>query len=396
MGITNFCKLLEPLQEYPSEPGSFDSILYDIQSLLHAAIQFSQSNNQEQLLRDIPHHVWHSFYKDLLEILPYAKSSVTLIVSFDGDGVPMKWPTQQQRRTKTHTDTSTDIKSICKMVLFGNNIISLAVQNYFREKLKKHLNTSPFDKISHVYLSGCNVPGEGEHKIFHMAEKLSLRQPIVISIDQDVFILALLRMQYYETLQIYRYKRFYPISDIYQKWFFPVRLEVCSFLFGNDFIPSLISITPTNASTIYRFLNTEEEDEQHPVVVLAHFIQKMKPHLRYKQVTHIDTLLVDCFWVTFFWLKDYYTKSHFPQKYITNPVYRLFDRNQLLTALSEPDMDCYERALQTYHDLQAESTTPQQARYAVFQDDQILHRLKSYWVSPSDAKCIALHATTAH
>lgn len=393
MGITHFCKLLEHLQDYPSQPAFFDSVLYDIQSELHAAIHHSTFTTETQLLHDIPGIVWKNFYRDLLTLLPFASDPVTLIVSFDGEGVPMKWPTQEARRSKcSQPDPKLDIKSVCRMVLFGNNVIAIAVQKHLLKQFKVVLKEPPFDaKISSVYISGCNVPGEGEHKIFHMAEKLALRHPIVASIDQDVFVLALLRMQRYNTLQIYRYNRFYPVIDIYRRYFCATSLEVCSFLFGNDFIPPLVSISPTNANTIYRFL--EHEGEQHPVPILANFIRNMTPHLRYQPVTHVDTLLVECFWITFFWLRDYYTTWDFPQKYINNLVYRHFDRNQLLTALSEPDMACYERALDTYNTLNDTCTTPQQARYAVFKNDRILDQLKSYWVSPSDEKCIVLRVS---
>lgn len=385
MGITNFCKLLQPLQKPLETPQHFDSILFDVQPYIHVAISVAIETDETLLFQELCQVSWAKLKQHLNDILPHATCPITLILSFDGEGVPMKWPTQRERRLKKD-NVHLPIKSKYRMALFGVNTIAQQIQNYFVKQLKRF----PFPHVNHVYMSGCNVPGEGEHKIFHMAEALACRHPIVASVDQDVFILALLRLTRYDTIQIFRYNRYYPITFIYQTFIPLIPLETCSFLFGNDFIPPLITITPFNVPPIHQCLDLEDK---HPVDIMAHFIQKMAPHLRYQPVTHTDSLLVECFWITFLWLKDYYTLNHFPQKYINNPIYKCFDRNQLLTALSAPDMESFERACLAYQKLDSHSITSQQAQYAVFENDNVLHQLTSYWVEPNDQAVVALHMT---
>ena len=394
MGITNFCKLInplhEPLPEPPDHPNHFDSILFDVQPLMHMGISACLESDEPKVFREVCQLAWYRLKQRLLEFLPLTSStSIPLVLSFDGEGVPMKWPTQRARRA--HKDM--DAKTKYRMALFGVNRISLQVQAYVLQQLRRF--SFPRVQQLHVYVSGCNVPGEGEHKMFHVAEALgTCRHPLVVSDDQDVFVLALMRLSRYETIQIYRYGRYYPVTRLYREWLpYPMdHLEVGSFLFGNDFIPPLIGITPINGPTIHQSLMLEDG---HPVCLLAGFIDAMGSAIRFQRVTHLDTLLVESFWITYFWLRDYYTQTTFPQKYLENPIYDAFDRNQLLTALSDVDVSraCFDRARRAYDQVTREPVTAQQATYAVFVHDDVLSQLSSYWVPPTDAACVVLHLT---
>ncbi|GFY01363.1 XRN_N domain-containing protein [Trichonephila clavipes] len=420
MGITNFCmlinKLHEPNQEPPSVPEHFDSILYDVQSLLHVALNTALETDEPKLFREMCHVVWCKLVHNLNEFLSHASvERLTLILSFDGEGVPMKWPTQRERRTKKEGEQrNVSLQGISKYrsVLFGTNIIALKVQHYLVERLKRY----HFKNVQHlnVIVSGCNVPGEGEHKLFHMAEALhpdQCRHPLVVSEDQDVFVLSLMRLERYDTIQIYRYGKYYPVTRLVREWLpYPViHLEICSFLFGNDFIPALVSISPNNYPTINQCLmledfsepseeeSSEEEDIPitHPASILARFIQQVSKCLRYKSPSHLDASLVEGFWITFLWLRDYYTRSSFPQKYLENSIYDQFDRNMLLTALSTPrySWSCYQRAETTYRNMIREPVSSEQAERAVFMHEDVVNLLKVYWTIPTDKACVVLKLT---
>ncbi|GFS81004.1 XRN_N domain-containing protein [Nephila pilipes] len=414
-------KLHEPNQEPPTVPEPFDSILYDVQSLLHVALSTALETDEPKLFQEMCRVVWCKMVQNLNEFLSHASvDHLTLVLSFDGEGVPMKWPTQRERRTKKdgeQRNVSLQGKSKYRSVLFGTNIIALKIQKYLVERLKRY----QFKKIEQlkVVVSGCNVPGEGEHKLFHIAEALhpdQCRHPLVVSEDQDVFVLSFMRLHRYDTLQIYRYGKYYPVTRLVQEWLpYPLNhLEICSFLFGNDFIPALVTISPNNYPTINQCLaledfsqdsdslTEEEEDDEkktlpatHPVSIMARFIQNMSSCLRYQSPTHLNAALVESFWITFLWLQDYYTCTSFPQKYLENPVYDQFDRNQLLTALSTPRYSwaCYQRAETIYQQIIRNPSTSEQAEQAVFMHEDVVNLLKVYWTKPADKACVVLTLT---
>ncbi|GFT78293.1 XRN_N domain-containing protein [Nephila pilipes] len=121
----------------------------------------------------------------------------------------------------------------------------------------------------------------------------------------------------------------------------------------------------------------------------------MSSCLRYQSPTHLNAALVESFWITFLWLQDYYTRSSFPQKYLENPVYDQFDRNQLLTALSTPRYSwaCYQRAETMYQQIIRDPSTSEQAEQAVFMHEDVVNLLKVYWTKPADKACVVLTLT---
>lgn len=387
MGIHNFCKLIDPLAPPSSEPDLFDSLLIDGQSFLYIAIEHSLETVESSLFQEICESTWHQFRAllDTFIAFPQASHPLTILLSFDGEGVPMKWATQRERRQSRKTGD----KSFYRYMLLGNNTLTLRVQNYVLEKIKLYNHTFTF------VLAGCNVPGEGEHKIFHLAETLpGCRHPIVLSVDQDVFILAFLRLTRYESLQIYRYKHFYHMTRLATLLPYPLKRFVdVSFLFGNDFIPVLIGISPNNIALLHEAMTFDHEGDT--PAVLATVLQALKSHIRFQSVEFIDRLLIVCFWITHFWILDYYTRRHFPQQFLENRVYEAFDRNQLLTALMDEtySRSAYQEANETYRDMKTQPIP--HAENHIFTDPDLVTALKAYWIKPENNLCTVLRLTSS-
>lgn len=400
MGITNFCKLIDPIYPPASEPTVFDSLLVDCQNFLYVAINYSLETDKVKLLHEICKSTWNQIQSLLKLFLSYPSASepLTVVLSFDGEGVPMKFATQRDRRNQTKSSSR---KTFYRYVLFGNNTLTLRVQKYIIEQLKL------FDWTVKIILCGCNVSGEGEHKIFQVAEVLrsSCRKPIIVSVDQDVFVLAFLRLDRYDALQIYRYGKFYRVNALVRELPYPLRRLIdVSFLFGNDFIPVLVGILPSNIATLHRALTYDEEDEaaaaaeegDDVVATLATFLRNMKPHIQFTAVEFVDRKLLVCFWMTYLWILDYYRQRHFPQQFLENRLYDAFDRNQLLTGLEDPtySRERYREARKSYEHMMTQPV-PHAERH-VFTDEALLNRLKAYWTKPQNGLCTVLKLTSSN
>lgn len=385
MGINNFCKLIDPVSPPDTTPQPFDSILVDVQSFLYVAIEFCLESNEDLIFREIAKLTWEQLSK-MLNLLfshnVHDKDSCTLVLAFDGEGVPMKWPTQRQRRAKIHDING---KNLYRYSLFGKNKIALQVERYILSRLKNRfkLRCSQLD----VVLCGCQVAGEGEHKLFHVAEALSqkCRRPIIVSVDQDVFVLAFKRIKRYDALQIYRYGKFYNVNQFlhHSLPYESARLLTVSNLFGNDFIPPLVGITPINAPTLHAKLSPdenddEEDDEAH---VIANFICNLENNVRFERTPHVDRAMIEGYWMTHLWINDYYTSRNFKQKYLENPIFDSFDRNQLLTGLSNASYSSQvlQDVRKKYENLVTKPVDESTAVTTIFSDEVVRKKLENYW-----------------
>lgn len=334
MGIPNFTTFLNSAKFPTDKIDSFDSILMDAQSLLYVAIDNSLKETENALLADICHIVSEEII-NILKLLFNIKAheeNVTIVISFDGEGVPMKWPTQQKRREKL-----AEGRDLYKVVLFGNNSISKNVIRHLQNSLLKvttRLNNVPAQM--RIIISGCDIEGEGEHKLFHIAEHYKCKKPMIVSEDNDVFIISCVHYSKFDNIQIKRkHNTFYRLNDIitnYLQYSTPV-LIYGSFLFGNDFIPPIVSITETNPNLIHDALYHCESEYLPDIFYSVLSTLVLKKKIRFTNIMCKDKDLIVDFWKTCLWVLDYYQYKTFPQKYMLNTLYNTFDRNMIITAL---------------------------------------------------------------
>jgi hypothetical protein len=372
MGIDNYCKLLTLSQEPSKYPiAEFDSVLFDAQTYIYSAIGSSVHTDELLFFEEVCGSSWSLFMDHVKRFWTFIEEldAMTFVLSFDGEGVPMKWPTQRKRRNRH------DRKALYYYSLFGKNRLSLEVENYFRKRIHA-LTDIPSRRRWRILICGCRVPGEGEHKLFEIARRLSLRRPVVCSVDQDVFVIALARRRQFHSIQVFRFDRFLNVV-------FDDDLEMISFLFGNDFVPAVVGITDQNVRDIEAGIRAVKMYSDGSVVSsFAIFLEHVEPRIRFSRVAHIDEELVSAFWITYLWMRNYYRARHFPQKYLTNAVFDAFDRNQILTALTNVHLsrEIYSKAFERYRQNTAAAADREQTIRQVFVDEKMVERLKPYWM----------------
>lgn len=377
MGIPNFTTFLHAANLETHTYYNFDSILIDAQSLLYIAIDNSLKENEKDLLKDVNRTVVYEIVKILNTVFStkVQEEFVTIIISFDGEGVPMKWPTQQKRREKLAQG-----RDLYKVVLLGNNNISNNVNKYLQESLIKikqlRLRNQP--KRMRFVVSGSNVDGEGEHKLFQIAKHYKVKRPMIISEDNDVFILSYIHLSDFDYVQMKRKAHiYYNLNNILQNYlqYSSHVLIHASFLFGNDFLPPLISVNENNPNLIHDAMHQCNEDDDLPTIlyrILSSLHEQKK--IRYSRVMFTDIRLVKDYWKNCLWVLDYYRLKTFPQKYMYNTLYEQFDRNMMITALLDFDYS-QETFLQARMEYEKCMTRPLavKARRHVFHPDQWPH-----------------------
>lgn len=349
MGIKNFTILLNAFNYTSNVLTEYDSIFIDIQSYLYKAISNSFKEKENELKKDICLKV----VKDLSEIFynifksGHFKDFLKIFICFDGNGVPFKLPTQQARRAAIITEGKSlnmgNGKNLIKALLIGHNILSAQVYTYIVQSLRTNcsefflnLNEIKMPSKLQFIIAGSNISGEGEQKMFHFASIFKCLKPLLVSVDNDVFIISLLQIYKFDTVQIYKSTKVIYNLNIFLSKHLRCTKECfiyTSFLFGNDFIPAVIELSETNCLVICEALNMcEKNDIPHVFFTIIKYLEKQSK-IDYKSPPQIEQNIILEYWKNILWVLDYYTKPNFKQKYMKNVLFNIFQRDQIIGVL---------------------------------------------------------------
>lgn len=391
MGIRNFKTFLKISGNCYDKLEEFDSIFIDIQSYLYKALQYTFKSVESEILDDVCYYVIQNLYELFENIFSYNcfQDTIKVIISFDGESIPMKFPTQKQRR-----NVPVQGRNVYKVVLFGHNTISEQVTNFIIDTLNnyshrlfpQHIQTP--SKLEFIIL-GSNTKGEGEHKLFSLGSYFQCRKPVIASVDNDVFIIALSQLSKFDSIQIYKSKndvlnvnRIISECLTYDKHY----CILASLLFGNDFIPPIISLTEKNCPMIHEAL--KECNTRDMPAVFYTILSKLKKasKIRFTVPPEINETIILEFWKNCFWVLDYYEKYTFPQKFMENNLFDIFDKNHIVSALLDQpySQTCYKKAYSMYKKINASSLNLN-PKDVVFSSEQ-LKEYERFFPKTKDAK----------
>lgn len=392
MGIQNFKLFLSSVNYKSSDLCEYDSIFVDIQSYLYNAIQNTFKSRETELVNDICIKVTDDLITVLRKIFSrgHFTENLKVIISFDGESVPMKYPTQKQRRNVYARG-----KNLFKAALFGHNTISEKVYNFIIYTITNNfallsLNMTDIPSDLQFIICGSVTKGEGEHKLFYLGQYHNCRKPLVVSVDNDIYIIALSQLRNFDSIQIYKNFEIIQNINIFVSHFLTYNLQLCiyaSLLFGNDFIPPVIILTESNCSVIHDALKMcKKEDMPHIFYIILHELVK-NSKIRYKVPPQIEENMITEFWKNCFWVLDYYEKYNFPQKYMDNILFNVFDKNHIVTALLDQEYseNSYKKALSKYKKIK--TVVPTIApKHIIFTEEQLKVFNKFFPETNSDAE----------
>lgn len=362
MGIRNFKTFLNLSGCNFDKLEEFDSIFIDIQSYLYKAIQYSFKSSESEIMEDICCYVIQSLHELFENVFSYNcfKDTIKVIISFDGESIPMKFPTQKQRR-----NVQVQGKNVYKLVLFGHNTISDQVCKFiidtltnYSHKIFPHHMKKP-SKLE-FFILGSDTKGEGEHKLFSLGSYFKCRKPVIASVDNDVFIIALSQLTKFDSVQIYKSKNdLLNVNQVVSQFLFYDK-QYCiyaSLLFGNDFIPAVINLTDKNCPLIHEALKECNSCEMPTIFYTVLSQLKNASKIRFTVPPQIEESIVLEFWKNCFWVLDYYEKYTFPQKFMENNLFDIFDKNHIISALLDEEYSqaSYKKAYSMYKRLNFKS-----------------------------------------
>lgn len=383
MGIKNFTSIISATNySYSDTPQYYDAILIDIQSVLYINITRYIKNEDysiHDIVKDLCQDVITYIGESLASLFQKERhdNKITIIIAFDGKGVPMKWPTQCERRKDNIISNN---KQLILNSLFEHNSISKEVCDYITARLNdcQWMKFNFFSFVENLpehiifYISGSNKDGEGEHKLFNIAKQYNCQHVLVYSVDNDVFIISFIRRHQFKSIQITKDgKKFFHVSSFLNDYlkYDVEKLIYASFLFGNDFIPEYISLTPKNATVIHEILHninsTDIVEILRQLIIQLHEIKK----INFKFIKRVQLMIP--FWINCIWILDYYEKENFPQKFIENHYYFMSDRDKLLSFLCnyKSSKYCYDEAKEQYRNI--DQCSMKIGKYEVFNSDTL-------------------------
>jgi hypothetical protein len=215
MGIAQFYSVFK--QTYPETIYTilrrYETVAFDMNQWIHQRFDHDVHHLAAEALKMITWHVRVS-------------GACQIIVVMDGVCPYPKLKLQRERRQKS--------QRVCVSV--GTDYMRT-----FSDVLRASLTTQLSPCLKAIYYSDTLVPGEGEHKIAHAIRYLGLTNVLVICIDADFIMLALLNRL--EGVHVWRHCRYYSdivdISQVLTRVQRPMNFFVNACLLGNDFLPRL-------------------------------------------------------------------------------------------------------------------------------------------------------------
>ena len=200
----------EIIKKYLKDILKVDNLYLDCNSIIYDVFNMDFNNLTENVAKSIINNV-------ILKIEYYISiinPSKTVIIAFDGVAPRAKLDQQRSRRYKSWYQNE-----INKMIYKNNkedawNTTAITPGTKFmaelNDRISKHFNINSFDRLNvlEIFVSGSNIVGEGEHKLFDFIrknlQKHSIETTIIYGLDADLIMLSINHLSICPNIYLFR------------------------------------------------------------------------------------------------------------------------------------------------------------------------------------------------
>ena len=181
------------------------NLFLDCNSLIYDSLDFKNYENKSQF----ENYIIKNVIIKIEEIISIINPSEFVYIAFDGVPPFAKINQQKNRRYKStyqnnlfKKEVKWDTCAITTGTAFMEKM-NITITNHFNNK--KIYNSK--NEIITIHMSLSNVPGEGEHKLFHNireSKNIYNKNNVIYGMDADLFMLSLNHLKYTQNIYLFR------------------------------------------------------------------------------------------------------------------------------------------------------------------------------------------------
>ena len=214
--IRNYSNIVRNLQFFKKTPSfQFQHLFMDCNSIVYDAVRSVENQvNSGKISQktDIDTIIINDVIQKIENYIDQIQPSNSLYIAFDGVAPLAKMDQQRSRRYKSQfmstisfniendnpSKFSWNTSAITPGTLFMNNLTT-RINYHFKNSETKY-------KLKHVIASCSDVPGEGEHKLYHHIRTNDMTNDniAVYGLDSDLIMLSIFHLDYCNNIYIFR------------------------------------------------------------------------------------------------------------------------------------------------------------------------------------------------
>jgi len=228
--IKNYNYILKNYRDLKNNNFIFDNLYLDCNSIIYDILNNNKNLNSQIYNNDINITIINQVLEKIEYYIDFIKPRKSVFIAFDGVAPFAKIKQQKQRRFKSYyqnriienirQNNNQEIKNneekIVEIENLWNNWSSINItpgtnfMNLLNKECKNYFNKNFVNKhkLKTLYLSGSNIVGEGEHKIFNFIrknyEKYKEENILIYGLDADLIMLCLNLINICPNLYLYR------------------------------------------------------------------------------------------------------------------------------------------------------------------------------------------------